>query len=70
MSKIRELIYAKLLGSLPAVEQKRAAFYRMQVLILLRVLESLNKKRVIATAAEIDQLVAIGQTMDHSYNFV
>jgi len=56
--RIRDLIYAKLLGALPAVEQKRAAFYRMQVLILLRVLVSLNKKRVIATAAEIDQLLA------------
>jgi len=65
MSKLQHLIYTKIIGSLPAVEQKRAVFYRAQVLILLRVLESLDKTRIIATAAEIDKLLDIGKTMNH-----
>ncbi len=65
MSKLQHLIYTKIIGSLPAVEQKRAAFYRAQVFILLRVLESLDKTRIIATAAEIEKLLDIGQTMNH-----
>lgn len=60
MSKIKALLYTKILNALPAVEQKLAAFYKAQVIILLRILHSLDKTRIITTPAEIDQLLDIG----------
>ena len=60
------LIYNKIIGALPPLKEANAEIYRLQVLVLLRIIAAAGIKRVIATPDEIDQLLTVGKSLGHN----
>ena len=66
MKETIDLIYNKIIGALPPLKEAHAEIYRLQVLVLLRIIAAAGIKRVLATPDEIDQLLAVGRSLGHN----